>query len=716
MSESAISQYDSIDFSPLLDSSIDEVVTHSYVKYVPLNRSDGRLALVTLDNGKDFTRPNTLGPHGLIELRDTLRSLQTQAARGEIQAVAVTGSPFILAAGADLSKVQDIPNRETGVLMVKLGHQALGLLGEMGVPTFCFINGLALGGGLEIALNADYRSVSTGAAALALPEVFLGLLPGWGGAWLLPNLVGIRNALKVAIENPLKMNRTLKPEEALKMGLADAIFPAARFLEDSIEFADDILSGNLKVKRPNKPGAVERKTVWPVAIATARSMLKERIGEVALSPYAALELLSQAKSAKKSDGFAAEDKALASLIAGDQFHASIYSFMLTQKRAKKTPNAPDKKLAQPITKVGVVGAGLMARQLAFQILRRLEVPVLISDIHQDQVDEAISWMRAQIDTLEKKGRLHADVANKLRDQISGTTSVSNFKSCDLVIEAVFEELKIKQEVFKELEKHVRADAILASNTSSLSIDEIAAALKYPKRMIGIHFFNPVAVMPLVEIVRGKKSSKVALATGLELVQRLKKTSIITADTTGFVVNRLLARLLGEAMHAIESGTEYGLVDESVRPLGLPMGPFELLELVGLQIGAHVLETHHNAFPDRFFRSQALESLVSHGKIYDRDKNNKITGISKFARGLIGSGTGYSLEQLRDRVYLGLADEVARMLDEKVVETAEDIDIAMILGAGWPFHMGGLTPFLDREGASEKVIGRSFHSPAIRGLS
>jgi len=186
MAKSAVAQYDSLDVSALVEHAKDEVVTHSYVRRIPLPRSGGTLALVTLDNGKDHTRPNTLGPHGLVELRDTLRGLQAEARAKEISAVAITGSPFILAAGADLSKVGDIPDKSTGVLMVKLGHQTLGLLGEMGVPSFCFINGLALGGGLEVALNANYRTVSASAAALALPEVFLGLIPGWGGAWLLP--------------------------------------------------------------------------------------------------------------------------------------------------------------------------------------------------------------------------------------------------------------------------------------------------------------------------------------------------------------------------------------------------------------------------------------------------------------------------------------------------------------------------------------------------
>jgi 3-hydroxyacyl-CoA dehydrogenase len=218
------------------------------------------------------------------------------------------------------------------------------------------------------------------------------------------------------------------------------------------------------------------------------------------------------------------------------------------------------------------------------------------------------------------------------------------------------------------------------------------------------------------VVAAPDSSDAAVATAVSVVHKLRKTAIVTSDTTGFVVNRLLAKLLGEAMHAIEMGTPYDVVDESVQPLGLPMGPFALLELVGLQVGAHVLDTHHKAFPDRFFASSALHDLVKQGTIYERDAKKAIKGVTPGALALVGSGEGYSAAELRDRVHEGLADEVGRMLDEGVVEGPEDIDVAMILGAGWPFLMGGLTPYLDRTGASEKLRGKTFHTPPIRGVA
>jgi len=705
--------YHDLNVDVLVAQAADEVVTHSYVRNIPLPLSKGTLALVTLDNGKDHTRPNTLGPQGLVQLREKLQALKVEAQAGRIRAVAITGNPFILAAGADLSKVGDIPDKASGLLMAKLGHQTLGMLGEMGVPSFVFINGLALGGGLEIALNADYRTVSSSAAALALPEVFLGLVPGWGGAWLLPNLIGIRRALTVMIENPLKMNRTLSPADPLSLGIADALFPSARFLEKSIHFADEVVSGQKTIFRPHSPSLLERWLIWPVAVRVARASLVSKIGTVRLAPFAALDLMSKAATSSKTAGFLAEDEVLADLIASNQFRASVYAFMLTQKRAKTTPGAPDLALASPINAVGIVGAGLMARQIALQMVRRLEVPVIISDIDQGRVNQAVTWIRDEIRSLHAKGRMHKDTLGKIERLIQGTTSLSDFSHCDLVIEAVFEELEIKRTVFKELETHVDVACVLASNTSSLSITDIASVLTHPERMVGIHFFNPVAVMPLVEVVSAEKTSKETLATAVKAVRGLRKTSIITSDTTGFVVNRVLAKLLGEAMHAIEIGTPYEVVDEAVAPLGLPMGPFDLLELVGLQVGAHVLDTHHAAFPERFYRSDALHTLVTLGAIYDRNKRKKITGISAGAKELIGSGPGYTVQELRDRVHEGLADEIWRLLEEKVVESAEDVDVAMLLGAGWPFHMGGVTPYLDRTGSSEKVRGATFHTPVIR---
>jgi 3-hydroxyacyl-CoA dehydrogenase/enoyl-CoA hydratase/carnithine racemase len=702
-------------FDELKALSDDEVVTHSFVTDVAL--SGGRtLALITLDNGRDHTRPNTFGALGLLELGEVLDEQKARATRGEIVGVAVTGKQYILAAGADLSKVSEIPNRDAAKKLAQLGHHVLGKLDELGVPSFVFINGLALGGGLEVALNANYRTVDRSGAGIALPEVFLGIIPGWGGAWLLPNLIGIENALKVVIENPLKNNTMLKPQQAFDMGIADAIFDPANFLEESIRWADGVISGATKVKRPNEPGKIERAVKWDVAIGIAQKMLESRIGTVAKSPYAALELLKAAKNTDRRTGFAAEDEKLAELIAGDQFAASIYAFNLVQKRGKRPAGAPDKKLAKPVTKIGVVGAGLMAQQFALLFVRRLKVPVVITDISQEQIDKGLGYIHGEIDKLLSKGKLSQDDANRLKALVTGTTEKADFADADWVIEAIYENLEAKQDVFAEIEKHVSETAVLATNTSSLSVEQIGAKLAHPERLVGFHFFNPVAVMPLIEVVNTPKTDEATLSTAMVTAAKLYKTAVITADTPGFVVNRILAKLLGEAMHAVDTGTPFEVVNTANAPLGLPMTPFELLELVGLKVGAHVLDTHHAAFPERFFESDNLHRLAEHGQIFERDGKGKIKGFDKKAVKIVSGGTTpMTREEILRRLEDGLADEIKRMLDDGVVAAAEDIDLCLILGAGWPFQMGGATPYLDRVGASERVFGGTFHTPAIRGV-
>jgi 3-hydroxyacyl-CoA dehydrogenase/enoyl-CoA hydratase/carnithine racemase len=710
-----MANYDDIDFSTLDSLSADEVVTHSPVRDIRL-ASGKVLALITLVNGRDHTRPNTLGPATLAELGRTLTALRERAAAGEIDAIGVTGKQYILAAGADLSEVSKLPSKEVARLIAQRGHQVLGSLSELGVPTFAFVNGLALGGGLEIALNSTYRTVDASAAAIALPEVFLGLIPGWGGAYLLPNLIGIENALEVVISNPLKQNRMLKPQQAFDYGIVDAIFPAATYLEDSLRWADGVLTGAVKVERKNEPGRIERLTKWPIAIKMARGMLESRIGTVPRSPYVALELLDKAKSGTRAEGFAREDEALADLIAGDQFAASMYAFDLVQKRAKRPVGAPDKTLAKKVTKVGIIGAGLMASQFALLFVRKLQVPVLITDLDQARVDKGVAHIHEEIGKLESKGRLDGDTANRLRALVTGTTDKSLYADCEFVIEAVFEEVGVKQQVFGEVEQIVADDAILATNTSSLSVEEIGAKLAHPERLVGFHFFNPVAVMPLIEIVRTPATTDAALSTAFVVAKGLGKNAVLTADAPGFVVNRLLAKVMGEAARAVYEGTPLLTVERAFAPLGLPMTPFQLIDLVGWKVAAHVQDTMAHAFPERFFASANFHALAKLPEVVEKDRSGRVTGWTKAAQKVLQTGSApVSEAEILRRVQDGLAREIRIMLDESVVPEVEDIDLCLILGAGWPFIDGGASPYLDREGASERVFGDTFHHPVIRGI-
>ena len=681
----------------------DEVVTRALVRDVELPHGAGTLALITLDNGHDHTKPSTFGPAGLLELNAAIDAV---AARDDIAAVGVTGKPFIFAVGADLKGVGVIGTREKAEGIAQLGHAVFRRLGELNVPAFAFMNGAAMGGGLEVALHCTYRTVSSGVTAIGLPEAFLGLVPGWGGTYLLPRLIGPGKALKVIIENALSQNRMLSGRQAFELGIADAIFEPADFLEESLRWAARVLTGEVTVTR------AEVTENWEQAAAAARFFADGKLHGAAPAPYRAIDLVAAAGRRSRDEGFAAEDEALADLIMSDELRASLYAFDLTQKRARRPAGAPDQALARPVTKVGIVGAGLMAAQIALLFARRLQVPVVLTDLDQARLDSGVGYVHGEIGKLLAKQRILADQASRLKRLVTGSLSKEAFADADFVIEAVFEEMSVKQKVFAEVEAVVRPDCVLATNTSSLSVTTMAAGLAHPERVVGFHFFNPVAVLPLLEIIRGAAADDATLATALSVGKTLKKSCVLVKDAPAFVVNRLLTRLLGDVTAAVDEGTPLDVAEHALDPLGLPMSPFLLLQLVGPAVALHVAETLHEASPDRFTVSPKLRGLVESGKttIYRPD----LTIDPEVAELLSGGDRPSTADEVRQRAVAGLAEEIRLMLDEGAVAAPQDIDLCLILGAGWPFHLGGITPYLDRTGIAEKVNGAPFGAlPAQR---
>ena len=682
--------------------SEDEVVTRALSRDIKLPHTSGTAVLITLDNGRDHTRPNTLGPRGLADLN---RALDTALARDDLVAIAITGKPFIVAAGADLSEFAKITDRDQALAIARVGHAVFNKLHTSRVPTFAFINGVALGGGLELTLHCHYRTVSAAASRIALPECFLGLLPGWGGTFIVPTLIGADGAIRLIIENPLSQNKMLDGRQAYELGLADAIFDGADFLARSLDWAGQVVGGSLTITRPD----VDRGHAWDEALARGRQFVDGKVFGAAPAPYRALELMAATTSAERSEAFAAEDDALADLIMSSETRASLYAFDLVQRRARKPAGAPDATLARPVTKVGVVGAGLMATQLALLFLRRLQVPVVITDVDQERVDKGIRYLATEIDKLLGKGRISPDEANRLRALIAGTTELVDYADCDFVIEAVFEEMSIKKQVFADLEKHVSESCVLATNTSSLSVAQMAADLDHPERVVGFHFFNPVAVLPLVEIVRGPATDEETLATAFGVSKTLKKNGVLVEDAAGFVVNRLLLRLMAEIFAAVDEGTPVEIADAALRPLGLPMSPYVLLQLVGPAVALHVVENLHAAFGDRFPVSRNLQALVAAGRpgVYDWTPEGKPYVSQETAKLLVIGDQPSTEDEVRERALTALATEIGLMLSEEIVAAPMDIDLCLILGAGWPFHLGGITPYLDRQGLSERVLGRRF---------
>jgi len=678
----------------------DEVVTHAHVRDVDLPGGAGTLALITLDNGFDHTKPNTFGPGGLLELNDALDQV---ARRTDLAAVGVTGKPFIFAVGADLNGVAVIRDHDQAKAIAQLGHAVFRRLGELDIPSFAFVNGAAMGGGVEVALHCTYRTISAGVPAVALPECFLGLVPGWGGTYLLPRLIGPAKALKIIVENALSQNKMLRGPQAFELGLADAMFEPADFLEESLRWAGRVLTGDVTVERAPVPE--QTKEDWDAAVGAARFFTDGKLHGAAPAPYRALDLVAAARDRSRDEAFAAEDQALADLIMSDELRAGLYAFDLTQKRARRPAGAPDQSLARPVTKVGIVGAGLMAAQMGLLFARRLEVPVVLTDLDAGRVDAGVGYVHGEVDKLAARHRISPDQASRLKGLVTGSLSKTAFADADFVIEAVFEELSVKQKVLAEVEAVVRPDCVLATNTSSLSVSAMAAELEHPERVVGFHFFNPVAVLPLVEIVRGQATDDPSLATAFAVGKQLKKSCVLVKDAPAFVVNRLLTRFLGEITNAVDEGTPVEVAERAPEPLGLPMSPFLLLQLVGPAIALHVAETLHEAFPDRYAVSPKLRTLVESGKtgLYRPD----FTLDPEVVAVLSGGDRPSTADQVRQRALEGLAEEIRLMLDEQVVAAPDDIDLCMILGAGWPFHLGGITPYLDRTGIAEKVTGARF---------
>ena len=637
----------------------------------------GPIALVTIDNGADWRRPNTFGAEALASLSEVLGSLRTRDWRGLV----LTGKPLVFAAGADITQFPAITPeraREGG----RAGHELFGRLRELPFPTLAAVNGAALGGGLEIALHCDVRTVASNVRHLGFPEVFLGLFPAWGGTQLTPRLVGAEAAVRLIVDNPLKQNRLIRAVEALELGLVDHVLEPVEFLDESIQ----LLLRRIQVGDGRREPAADLSDAAEV-VRKARARVDDVVHGQAPAPYRALDLIQGAGSWSIEEGYAAEEDALADLLPGPEAQASIYAFDVVERRIKKPAGVPDTQ-PRKVQAVGVVGAGLMATQLATLFLRKLEVPVVLTDVDTGRAESAAESIRGELADLVAKGRLNEGKARFLGSIVTAGTGPDAYAGCDLVLEAVFEELAVKQEVFGGLEQVVAPECLLVTNTSSLSVAAMADGLTHPERVVGLHFFNPVAVLPLVEVVRTPMTSDASLATAWDVTRKLGKRGVLVRDAPAFVVNRMLTRQSTVLMQALESGSTFEETDEAALRLGLPMPPSALLAMVGPKVANHVLRTLHEAFPARFPLSPTLQALAD-GEFPALEARDD--------RPTVG--------EIHERVLVALADEARRILDDGVVASAAELDACLILGAGFPFFRGGITKHLDQTGLSQRVSGR-----------
>ncbi len=636
----------------------------------------GPVALVTMDNGESWEQPSTFGEEALRSLEEVLDRLRTRDWRGLL----LTGKPFVFAVGADMNEFEGITAeraREGG----RAGHHLFGRLRDLPFLTLAAINGAAVGGGVEIALHCDYRTISSTGRHFACPEVLLGLIPGWGGTQLVPKLVGAETAVKFIVESPLRQNRMLSGPQAHDAGFADALLEPVEFLDQSLALLLEKIEEGGGKRRPDHDlsDAAE-------VCRKARARLEDQVHGGAPAPYRALDLIEGAATWSLEEGYIAEEDALAELLPGPQAQASLYAFDLVERRAKRGIGIP-KVAPRPVARVGLVGAGLMARQLALLVLRRLEVPVVLRDLTDEQVQDGLAWIRDELDELVRRGRIGEAKARFLGSLVSGGTEWEIFDGCDLVLEAIFEELDVKKEAFAALERVVSPQCVLATNTSSLSVTAMGAELEHPERVVGMHFFNPVAVLPLVELVHTVQTDDVTLATAWDVTGRLRKRGVLVRDAPGFVVNRMLARQSAVVTDALDHGSSVEDADEAVLRLGVPMAPSVLLQLVGPKVANHVQHILHAAWPDRFPLSPTLQSLAEGGEQ------------------VVVEDSPRSVDEIHRSVLEALADEARHLLEDGVVDEAADIDTCLVLGAGYPFWHGGITKYLDQSGVSERVTGR-----------
>lgn len=664
---------------------ITESNASSFSVVVESSPGGKHVAVVTIA-ADEPRRPAVLGPNGLARLNDVLDDLERSVHAGKVDAVVIRGVGKTFCAGADLDMMASITDRDDALALARQGHAVLGRLSQLGVPSIAEINGVALGGGLELALHCTFRIAAESVRAIGLPEISLGLIPGWGGATLLPRLIGIERATTVLLDNPVRNNTLLNAAQALELGVVDRTATDDGLHEAVLRLVDE------------SPTA--RMDTLPVDPA-AREQFAARVLKLAgrpTNPAYAMSRLSDVVNAGRTIelGFRAEDDALADTIMTTEFRNRVYAFHLVNQRARKPAGVPV-VAPREIRCVGVIGAGLMAQQFATLFAERLRVPVIMTDLSQAKLDAALDRIAESLDARVERGQLTNGDKESILSHLSTTLDTDEFARCDFVMEAVFEDLAVKLSVLQAVEESIDTSCILATNTSSLSVTAMAQSLQHPERLIGFHFFNPVAVMPLIEVVATEFSSDDSLATAIGLAGSLKKSPVITRDVSGFVVNRILSVFLSRVFDAVDDGSEPVVVSGALQPLRLPMDPFALVDLIGRPVTLHMLESLHEFSPDRVRVSPHLRH-VTENPISDSIANDlsSVAPSSGVAEGVL------------ETVCAALATEISLMLDEGIVAEVKDIDLCMIAGANWPVAHGGISRYLDDSGTSERVLGRRFH--------
>jgi len=618
-------------------------------------------------------------------------------------------------AGADLHEFLTVKDAHDAASRSERGQRLFARTADLRVPTIVVIHGPCLGGGLEFALACDYRLVvDHPKTQIGLPEIELGLLPGWGGTQRLPRVVGLEVALKMILSA-----KRLKATEALRLGLADALAADGDIDENLSALVD---RARREGKRPKeslplrnwKAKFIESNPVGRYLIYRgAEKTLKQRVPDDMPAPYEALKAIGTGLCKGIDAGLAYEREATGRLLMTPACH-NLVNLFFQREKARKLPAELRADLGMPVKRVGIIGAGTMGAGIA-QLAAVKGFQVVVREVNE----KALAAGMERIETLFRKALANRvmgqNTAIVKRGAVRCTTAWEGFDDVDLVIEAAIEDLEAKQAIFRELEQHVRPNTLLATNTSSLLVERLQETCKRPERVGGLHFFNPVHKMPLVEVVRGPASEEPTIAILTRFAIDLGKTPVVVKDSPGFVVNRILMPYLNEAVLILTASRDASAtlkLDRAMRRFGMPAGPLEVLDQVGLDVAAHVERSIRPAFGERFLPNPLLARMCERGWLGEkRDCGFYLYGGKgkRPNRGLLpllgnreDVGSPPCAEDARDRLVLLMVNEAAASLGQGLTASADGIDLAMVFGTGWAPHRGGPLHYADQLGIGHVV--------------
>ncbi len=613
--------------------------------------------------------------------------------------IVASAKPSIFIAGADVSEFTKVTSPEQAREYARFGQQVLHRFSKLRQVTVAAINGACMGGGCELAISCDWRVASDSPkTSIGLPEVKLGIFPAWGGVTKLPRLIGLAAALDIILNG-----KSLDAKRAKRVGLVDEVVENGILMEVAKKFAErgKRPSRNARVKFYIEGNPLARKIIFSKA---RQAVLKETRGHYP-APQKAIEVMEYGMAAGMERGLEKESEQVVPLIMGDVAQNLVRLFFLMEE-SKKDP-FPAKP--REIREAGVLGAGVMGGGIAQIVADKTDATVRMRDINWNAISGGMkAAARVWKKKVERRRMSRSEMQGKLA-RITGTTDWSGFQRTDVVIEAVVENLEVKRSVLAEFEKVAGPEAIFATNTSTIPITDIAAQAARPENVVGMHFFNPVDRMPLVEVIRGAKTSHEAMVTVATFARKLGKTVVYCNDGPGFVVNRILAPYMNEAGFLLEEGNSIESIDKAMVGFGMPMGPMALLDEVGIYVAAKVSVIMQKAFAERMAKaSNVVDALYKdgrHGKKNGKGlyvyENGRRKGPDAAVYGLIGVSNPHpaNSQEVVDRTVLLMVNEASLILEEKLVGSAGELDLAMIMGTGFPPFRGGLLRYADSLGLS-----------------